>query len=168
MDSRIVSGKTGFAEAYALTGPPSGGKSFIALRHLRFLGQKAENLVQPLPASYFLTPPPQNAEGARPVTAACRGAKLVVPKEMPVKPIVAEALKGILDPRDVDVSARQNHASRHALRSPGAFLFSLREHCTSRPTIRTVASWTRSLSSGLPLSLLRRRSRRLRRLSMLA
>ena len=108
IDSRIVSGKTGFAEAYALTGPPSGGKSFIALRHLRFLGQKAENLVQPLPTSYFVTPPPPNAEGSRPVTAACRGAKLVVPKEMPVKPIVAESLKGILDPRDVDVSARSN------------------------------------------------------------
>jgi hypothetical protein len=36
----------------------------------------------------------------------------VVPKESPSKPIVPESLKGILDPRDVNVSARQNNSQK--------------------------------------------------------
>ena len=35
MDARAGSAKPGFAEAYAFTGPPAAGKSFVVLRLLR-------------------------------------------------------------------------------------------------------------------------------------
>ena len=112
VDSRVLSGKTGFAQAYALTGPPSGGKSFMCLRLLRLLGQDHDNLCTPLPAVFFTVPPRQDPNGSQPVTASCAGSRLVVPKESPSKPIVPESLKGILDPRDVNVSARQNNSQK--------------------------------------------------------
>lgn len=110
VDSRLGSAKSGFAEAYALTGPPSAGKSYVVLRLLRLLGQGSQHHVQPLPGSYFTTPPRQDADASRPVTAALAGCRMTCPKEQPTKPIDPAALKSILDGRDVDVAARANHS----------------------------------------------------------
>jgi len=110
--TRVLSGISGFAEAYALTGPPSSSKSWLVLPLLRLLGQGPAHLAQPLPSGYFTTAPRSDGDGSRPVTAQLAGCKLCIPKEVPVKPIVGEALKSILDPRDVAVSARANHSGR--------------------------------------------------------
>jgi hypothetical protein len=112
MDARIGSAKDGFAEAYAFTGPPSGGKSFVVLRLLRLLGQNSHHHVQPLPAVYFTAPPRQDANASVPVTAELSGCRLCTPKEQPVKPIDPTALKAILDGRDVAVSARHNNSQK--------------------------------------------------------
>lgn len=110
--ARICSGKKGFAQAYALTGPPSGGKSFLLLGHLRLLGEGTDHYVAPLPTSYFVTAPRGDSESSRPVTNCCMGSKLVVPKESPIKPLVPASLKSILDARDVSVAARANSSGR--------------------------------------------------------
>jgi hypothetical protein len=110
--SRILSGLSGFAEANALTGPPSSSKSWLTLPLLRLLGQGHQHLAQPLPSGYFTAPPRPDGDSSRPITAQLAGCKLCVPKEVPVKPIVAESLKAILDPRDVAVSARHNNSGR--------------------------------------------------------
>jgi hypothetical protein len=110
--SRVLSGISGFAEAYALTGPPQSSKSWLALSLIRFLGQEREHLAQPLPSGFFTTAPRNDGDASRPVTAQLAGCKLCIPKEVPVKPIVAESLKAILDPRDVAVSARHNHSNK--------------------------------------------------------
>ncbi len=110
--SRVLSGHSGFAEAYALTGPPSGSKSWLTLPLLRLLGQGPQFLAQPLPTGYFTNAPRSDSDSSRPVTAQLGGCKLCIPKEVPVEPIVADALKSILDPRDVDVSARGNHSKK--------------------------------------------------------
>ena len=110
VDSRIISAKSGFAQAYAYTGPPSGGKSYIVLRLLRFLGQGSLHHAQPLPGAYFISPPRQDGDASRPVTAALAGCRLTCPKEQPTKPLDPGALKSILDGRDVDVAARANNS----------------------------------------------------------
>jgi len=110
--ARVLSGLSGFAEAYALTGPPSSSKSWLTLPLLRFLGQGPAHLAQPLPSGYFTAPPRPDGDSSRPVTAQLAGCKLCIPKEVPVKPIVAEALKAILDPRDVAVCARHNNSGK--------------------------------------------------------
>jgi hypothetical protein len=112
MDARIGSAKEGFAEAYAFTGPPSGGKSFVVLRLLRLLGQGSNHHVQPLPGIYFTSPPRQDANASSPITAELAGCRLCTPKEQPVKPIEPAAIKSILDGRDVAVSARHNNSQK--------------------------------------------------------
>jgi hypothetical protein len=110
--SRVLSGVSGFAEAYALTGPPSSSKSLLTLPLLRLLGQGPTHLAQPLPSGYFTAPPRADGDSSRPVTAQLAGCKLCIPKEVPVRPIVAESLKAILDPRDAAVCARHNHSGK--------------------------------------------------------
>ena len=112
IDARILSGITGFAEAYALTGPPSSGKSLYTLGLLRMLGQGGEYLAQPVPSVFFTSEPRQDANSSMPVTNQLEGAKLVMPKESPPKPLHPLAVKSILDPRDVEVAARANQSRR--------------------------------------------------------
>ena len=112
MDARILSGKNCFAQAYAFTGPPSGGKSWVLARLTAVLGQGGKYLTVPLPPNYFNNPVRQDAEGSKPVSNQCMGARLIAPKEVPAKPIDPEALKSVLDPRDLDINARANNSSK--------------------------------------------------------
>ena len=82
------------------------------LGYLRLLGEGSEHYTAALPSSYFVTPPRGDSEASRPVTNCCMGSKIVIPKETPVKPIVPESVKSILDARDVPVSARANSSQR--------------------------------------------------------
>ena len=50
IDARCLSGKTGFAEAYGFTGPPSPGKSWVVMRLLRFLGEGPRHLTAVAPS----------------------------------------------------------------------------------------------------------------------
>ena len=114
VDARVGSAKGGYAEGYALTGPPSGGKSFVVLRLLRLLGQGSKHHCTPLPGIYFVTPPRQDANASMPVTAELAGCRLTTPKEQPTKPLDPGALKAILDDSDVNVSARHNNSQAGA------------------------------------------------------
>lgn len=112
--ARVFSGKRGFAQAYAFTGPPSSGKSLLVMSMLRLLGEGPEHYTTPLGSGYFVNKPRSDGEASKPVTNQCKGAKLVVPKESPVAPLVPESLKAILDARDVQVQARHNNSKKGA------------------------------------------------------
>ena len=112
MDARVGSAKDGFAEAYALTGPPNGGKSYVVLRLLRLLGEGPTYHCQPLPGVFFVNPPRQDPNASNPITAQLEGCRLCTPKEQPVRPLEPSAVKSILDNRDVSVAARHNHSQR--------------------------------------------------------
>ena len=68
----------------------------------------------PLGSGYFCNAPRADGEASKPVTNQCRGAKLVVPKESPTRPIQPESIKAILDARDVQVQARHNNSKKTA------------------------------------------------------
>ena len=63
--ARVLCGKSGFAEAYAFTGPPSGGKSFLVMLMVKLLGQGPEFLCHVLPPGYFTNQPRQDPDGSR-------------------------------------------------------------------------------------------------------
>jgi hypothetical protein len=81
---------------------------------LRLLGEGPEYYVTPLGSSYFVNVPRSDGEASKPVTNQCKGAKLVVPKESPTRPIQPESVKAILDARDVQVQARHNNSKKTA------------------------------------------------------
>jgi hypothetical protein len=63
-----------------------------------------------MPGNYFTSPPRADSNASLPVLAACRGAKLLTPKEQPKASLNPDAIKSILDSNDVDVCARHNHS----------------------------------------------------------
>ena len=60
--ARILEGHQAFAEMYALTGPPSGAKSFIVMCLVILLGQGPSHYVETTPANYFTEPPRKGAQ----------------------------------------------------------------------------------------------------------
>jgi hypothetical protein len=110
--SRTLSGTIAFAELYALTGPPSGGKSFVVMLLNTFLGQGNAHLVAPLPANYFTSPPRDDAEASKAILSSCQGAKMITPKEQPAKAVNPTSIKMLLDGKDTNVSGRANHSLR--------------------------------------------------------
>ena len=74
--------------------------------------QGSQRHAQPLPGSYFTSPPRQDSDAGRPVTAALTGCRLTCPKKQTTKPLDPHAFKSILDARKVDVAARNNHTKK--------------------------------------------------------
>ncbi len=66
--SRVLSGRSGFAQLYALTGPPSSGKSLLVMSLLRLLGEGPKFYVTPLGSGYFCNTPRADGETSKPVT----------------------------------------------------------------------------------------------------
>jgi hypothetical protein len=76
------------------------------------MGQGVNHLAQPLPGNYLVSPPRADSNASLPVLAGCRGAKLLVPKEQPKAHLNPDAVRSLLDGRDVDVAARHNFSLR--------------------------------------------------------
>ena len=110
IESRVLSGLRGFAEAYAITGPPNCGKSKLLLRTMHCLGDGPHNLCRLLPNNYLVNVAERDSEASRPVTNRLRGCRGVTIKESDAKKIQPSALKGILDMTDVNVDARANNS----------------------------------------------------------
>ena len=80
VDCRVLCGMNCFAQAYAFTGPPSGGKSWVLTRLTSVLGQGGKYLTTPLPPNYFTSSVREDAESSKPVLNQCRGARLLPPR----------------------------------------------------------------------------------------
>jgi hypothetical protein len=115
VESRMLTGRGGFAQAYALTGPMGCGKSKLLLRIPSILGQQYENLGATLPQAYFTVDDKRGGNDSQPATNKLRGARHVTCKEVSGgKGVLPHLIKGILDQTDVPVDARANNSSSKA------------------------------------------------------
>ena len=91
------------------TGPRNGGKSFINMRLLNFLGDGPQYLGKQVGGKYLCSKLRDDANASLPVTAQFRSKKFVSFKEIPALPIEPETLKNSLDPQDGNMDARHNN-----------------------------------------------------------
>ncbi len=118
VESRMLSGRGGFAQAYALTGPMGCGKSKLLMRVPMVLGQGYENLGATLPQAYLTVEDKRGGNDSMPTTNKLKGARHVTCKEVSGgKGVLPHLIKGILDQTDVPVDARANNSSAKAVSS---------------------------------------------------
>jgi hypothetical protein len=108
-DARILASVPTLIGMIAYTGPRNGGKSFINMRLVHFLGDHPDCLAKQVGGKYLSSTLREDAQASQPVTATFRGKKLISFKEFSESPIQPETLKNILDPQDGNVDARHNH-----------------------------------------------------------
>ena len=115
IESRSLTGRQGYAQAYVLTGPAGCGKSKLILRVPQVLGQKYSNLGGTLPQTYLTNDSERDGNASMPATNKLQGKRHVTCKEVTGKKgIRAHLLKGILDQTDVPVDARANNSAQRA------------------------------------------------------
>ena len=108
-DARILASMEKMVGMVAYTGPRNGGKSFINMRLVHFLGDHPDRLAKQVGGKYLSSTLREDAQASQPVTATFRGKKLISFKEFSESPIQPETLKNILDPQDGNVDARHNN-----------------------------------------------------------
>jgi hypothetical protein len=110
-DARVLSGTPRIAQMLTFVGPVGGAKSWLVMRLTVLLGEGPSHLAHSLASNYLHEKLKKDPEGPRACTRDARGAKLLCFKEMPQQAINPIALKGVLDGRDSNVSARANSAT---------------------------------------------------------
>jgi hypothetical protein len=110
-DARVLSGTPRIAQMLTFVGPVGGAKSWLVMRLTTLLGEGPSHLTHSLASNYLHEKLKKDPEGPRACTRDARGAKLLCFKEMPQQAINPIALKGVLDGRDSNVSARANSAA---------------------------------------------------------
>jgi hypothetical protein len=108
-DARVLASMEKLVGMVAYTGPRNGGKSFINMRLVHFLGDHLGGLAKQVGGKYLSSSLRDDAEAAQPVTNTFRGKKLVNLKEFPGRPLQPETLKNLLDPQDGNVDARHHN-----------------------------------------------------------
>jgi hypothetical protein len=108
-DARILASMEKIIGMVAYTGPKNGGKSFINMRLVHFLGDHPEKLAKQVGGKYLSCTLRDDAQAGQPVTNSFRGKKLISFKEFAETPIQPETLKNILDPQDGNVDARHHN-----------------------------------------------------------
>jgi hypothetical protein len=94
----------------AYTGPRNGGKSFVNMRLVNFLGDGPNYLGKQFMGKYLSCSLRDDGNASNPTTNQFRGKKLISFKELVSKPIEPETLKNVLDPADGYVDARHNNS----------------------------------------------------------
>jgi hypothetical protein len=111
-DARVVASMPGLCGMLNLTGPKSGGKSYLAGRQFAFLGIENENYGKMTSGNYLTTKPPADPEKSRPIKNQFQGKKGIYFKEMPAQPLIPETVKDLLDPKDGHTEGRANHSQK--------------------------------------------------------
>jgi hypothetical protein len=111
-DARTVASMPGLCGMLNLTGPKSGGKSYLAGRQFAFLGLENENYGKMTSGNYLTTKPPADPEKSRPVKNQFQGKKGIYFKEMPAQPLIPETVKDLLDPKDGHTEGRANNSQK--------------------------------------------------------
>lgn len=110
IENRVLSGHTGFAEAYVITGPVDCGKSKLVLRTQQILGTKPTNLCASLTQNFLTSNIERDPNAPAPTSLKLKGCRLATVKEGPGQGINPHTLKYTLDQTDVGMDARSNNS----------------------------------------------------------